>query len=272
MTRFILVPVLGIAALAATVPAGAQVPGWLGRSHIAYADRDRRSSYDARREAYDNGYREGLKEGRKDGRKNESFRFEDEKAFQRADKGYHREFGDIQRYRQSFRSGYADGYGEGYRRYSRSGGRYDDSRGRYEDSRGRYEDSRGRYEGPRGRDGDQPRGRYGNGRAVPRDERDAPVYYPRDPIYRDPLPEYRGPEAYGRYDNRAFENGAEDGYEKGVEDVRKGRSLDPLRHAWYRAGDRRYDSRTASREEYRDLYRRGFQEGYERGYREGRYR
>lgn len=247
MQRFILVPILGIAALAASAPARAQ-SDWLGRAPVSYAEQ-RSSYYDARQAAYDNGYREGLKEGQKDGRRNETFRYQDEKTWQRADKGYHREFGDLSRYRQSFRSGYADGYGAAYQR---SGAVYD--RGRYGDERygsrdGRYGDSRGVYGD--GRYGD-PRVGSGNGRY---------------PGYPQGYP--NGSRAYGGV---AFQNGADDGFEKGQEDARKGRSFDPLRHAWYRAGDRRYESRSGSRDEYRDIYRRGFQEGYDRGYREGRYR
>ena len=68
------------------------------------------------------------------------------------------------------------------------------------------------------------------------------------------------------------QNGARDGYEKGVEDARKNRSFDPLRHAWYRSGDRHFEGRYGSREQYKDLYRDGFRDGYERGYGESRYR
>ena len=70
----------------------------------------------------------------------------------------------------------------------------------------------------------------------------------------------------------AFDNGARDGYEKGLEDLRKNRSFDPRRHSWYRSGDRHYEGRYGSREQYKDVYRQGFQQGYERGYQEGRYR
>ncbi len=244
MKRFILVPLMGIAALAASGQARAQSADWLGRPHVSYGADDRRSYYDSQRVAYDNGYREGLKEGQKEGRKGEAFRFEDEETYRQADKGYHREFGDPVRYRESFRSGYAAGYSEAYRRY-------DNSRGRYED------------------------GRPGYGRAVPRRDPRGPVYYPdnRDtrgyPGGADRYPQYPG--TY-RGNGVAVQNGVQDGYEKGQEDARKGRSFDPLRHAWYRAGDRHYDSRDGSRDQYRDLYRRGFQDGYDRGYREGRYR
>jgi hypothetical protein len=231
MKRHMLVPALGVAALAFAMTAHAQTPGWLdsGRSYSAPAQA---SFYDSQRTAYDNGFREGLKEGEKDGRKNERYSFEDEKTFQRADKGYHREYGGVDRYRQSFRTGYAAGYSDGYRRYAPN---------------------------------------YGNGRAVPR--RDTRGGYPAYPGYpARSNGQYGGYGGYGGYTNVAVQNGINDGYEKGVEDARKNRSFDPLRHAWYRSGDRHYEGRLGSREQYKDLYRQGFREGYERGFREGRYR
>ena len=134
MRRLFLVPALGVAALALTAPLQAQTRGWRddGRAYSA-----QQSFYDSGRVAYDNGFREGLKQGEKDGRKSDPFRYQDEKTFQRADKGYHREYGSVDRYRQSFRTGYSTGYSEAYQRYAPNYG----------------------YGG---------NGRYGNGRAVPR--------------------------------------------------------------------------------------------------------
>ena len=63
-----------------------------------------------------------------------------------------------------------------------------------------------------------------------------------------------------------------EGFEKGQEDARKGRSSDILRHEWYRDGDRHYENRYGSRQQYEDVYRRGFQQGYEEGFRDWRYR
>ena len=98
----------------------------------------------------------------------------------------------------------------------------------------------------------------------------APLYYPDSRSYpsypRDSRDVYRG------YAGPAFQYGVDDGYQKGVEDARKNRSFDPLRHEWYRDGDRHYNSRDGSRQEYKDVYRQGFQQGYDRGFREGRYR
>lgn len=111
MKRLFLVPVLGALAFAVASPASAQ---W-GRP-------DSRPSYgysaEMRRVAYDRGFREGVTEGEKDGRSRDPFRYQDERDFQRADAGYRREYGDIDRYRVTFRQGFADGYEEGYRRYS----------------------------------------------------------------------------------------------------------------------------------------------------------
>ena len=70
----------------------------------------------------------------------------------------------------------------------------------------------------------------------------------------------------------AFELGARDGHEKGVEDARGRDRFDGRRHKWYRDGDRHYEGRFGSREKYKDEYRRGFLAGYERGYRGGGYR
>ena len=74
------------------------------------------------------------------------------------------------------------------------------------------------------------------------------------------------------YNSPAFDNGVREGFEKGQEDARKGRSYDILRHEWYRDGDRHYENRYGSRQQYKDIYRRGFQQGYEEGFRDWRYR
>lgn len=226
MKRVFLAPLMALATWTGTADAAAQPTGWIDHNRGAYS-RDRQSSYDSRRAAYDNGFREGAREGNKDGRKRDAFAYHDEKTFQRADKGYYREFGDPDRYRQSFRAGYAAGYSEAYQRVA-------------------------------------PRGGYGNGR-----EQRGP-YTQRGGSY--PGERYGYPGEYGSYNQIAVQTGLDDGYEKGVEDARKNRSFDALRHTWYRSGDRRYEGRYGSREQYKDLYRQGFREGYERGYRGGRYR
>ena len=67
-----------------------------------------------------------------------------------------------------------------------------------------------------------------------------------------------------------FDNGYRDGVEKGREDARDRDSYDPVRHSWYRSGDRGYNSRYGTREAYKLTYRDGFEAGYEQGYREVR--
>jgi flagellar biosynthesis/type III secretory pathway protein FliH len=243
MKRLMIFPAFAVIALALASPAHAQTRGWLDNNR-SYSAPEQQSFYDARRVAYDNGFREGIKQGEKDGRGNRPFAYQDEKTFQRADKGYHREFGAMERYRQTFRTGYAAGYSDGYERYAPAYG---------------Y----GRY----GNENE----RYGGGRAVPR--RDTGGRYPGAgtyPVYPQQYPGSYG--QYGAYRETAVQNGFRDGYEKGAEDARKSRSFDPVRHAWYRSGDRHYESRYGSREQYKDIYREGFKAGYERGYREGRYR
>jgi len=75
---------------------------------------------------------------------------------------------------------------------------------------------------------------------------------------------------YG-YRSPAAEFGFNEGYEKGREDARDGDRYDPVRHKWYREGDRHYNGRYGSRDEWKYEYREAFKQGYERGYREGRY-
>lgn len=73
----------------------------------------------------------------------------------------------------------------------------------------------------------------------------------------------------GRYGNNSvpFDNGYRDGLEKGREDAGDRDSYDPVRHGWYRSGDRGYNSRYGTRETYKLTYRDGFEAGYEEGYR-----
>jgi flagellar biosynthesis/type III secretory pathway protein FliH len=218
---FLIIPVSGFAQTAAWRLPSSTV---LSRT----ADEAQAPYYDGRRTAYDQGYREGADDGQQDARRGDRFNYRDERAFQRADRGYNRSYGDRERYRHIFRDGYAVGYREAFARFSRSG-RND----------GWYSQNPG------------PRGPYNQQGPYPS----------RGGDYRNG----------GGYYTPAFDSGARDGYEKGQEDVRKRRSFDPLRHSWYRSGDRHYENRYGPREQYKDVYRRGFQQGYERGFREGRY-
>jgi flagellar biosynthesis/type III secretory pathway protein FliH len=140
MKRLFLVPVFGLAALAVSVTAHAQPGGWLDAARASYAADERQGYNDSRRAAYENGFREGARLGERNGRGRSNNSFRNDRAYQRADSGYHRSFGSIDRYRQAFRSGFEAGYADAYRRYGR------DDRGRD----GRW--SGGGYQGqyPRG--------------------------------------------------------------------------------------------------------------------------
>jgi hypothetical protein len=137
MKRLFLASTFSVVGLALASPAGAQLAGGIDLNRPSYADEARQPYNESRRVAYDNGYREGVKEGERDARGRDNFNYQDERAWQRADKGYHRSFGDSNRYQQSFRTGFAAGYSDGYRRfvpdygYSGNGGVYPNARGGY---------------------------------------------------------------------------------------------------------------------------------------------
>ncbi len=242
MRRLFLVPALGVVGLALASPASAQLTGRPDLNRPSYADEARQPYNESRRVAYDNGYREGIKEGERDARRRDVFNYQDERTWQRADKGYHRSFGDSQRYQQTFRTGYAAGYSDSYRRFAPDYG--------YRGNGGIYPNTRGGYGYP-------SQGGYG---------------YPGQGGYGYPGQGGYGYPGQGGYYSPAFANGTNDGYEKGREDARDRDSYDPLRHKWYREGDHDYKSSYGPRQQYENVYRQGFKEGYDRGYREWSYR
>lgn len=75
-----------------------------------------------------------------------------------------------------------------------------------------------------------------------------------------------GSNRYG-YNTPAYDNGFRDGIEKGREDAQDRDSYDPVRHSWYRSGNRGYNSRYGTRDQYKLIYRDGFEAGYDQGYR-----
>ena len=243
MRRLWMVPALGVVGLALAAPASAQLVG-IEVNRPSYTDEGRQPYNESLRVAYDNGYREGIKEGERDGRRRDVFNYQDERTWQRADKGYHRSYGDAGRYQQSFRSGYSNGYSDGYRRYAPNSG--------YEATT--YPSTRGGYGYPQG---SYPQGGYPQGGYPQVGYPQGGTGYPRNGGY-----------AY----SPAFANGTNDGYEKGREDARDRDSYDPNRHKWYREGDHDYKSSYGPRSQYENVYRQGFTEGYDRGYREWSYR
>ena len=250
MRRLFLVPALGVVGLALAAPASAQLTGRNDLNRASYANEARQPYNESRRVAYDNGYREGIKEGERDARRRDVFNYQDERTWQRADKGYHRSVGDWQRYQQTFRTGYAAGYSDSYRRFAPDYG--------YRGNGGIYPNTGGGYGYPsQGGYGSPGQGGYG---------------YPGQGGYGYPGQGGYGYPGQGGYYSPAFANGTNDGYEKGREDARDRDSYDPLRHKWYREGDHDYKSSYGPRQQYENVYRQGFKEGYDRGYREWSYR
>ena len=66
----------------------------------------------------------------------------------------------------------------------------------------------------------------------------------------------------------AYDNGYRDGLEKGREDAGDRNSYDPVRHSWYRSGNRGYNGRYGTRDDYKLVYRDGFEAGYDQAYRQ----
>ena len=104
----------------------------------------------------------------------------------------------------------------------------------------------------------------------PRDDRDGGRAIPRSTPYPDRYPSSRYPNSRGtyRYSSVAFDNGYNDGIDKGREDGRDRDSFDPNRHSRYRSADHGYDKRYGSKDEYKEVYREGFRAGYNDAYRQ----
>ena len=148
MKRLLLVPALGVVGLALASPASAQISALPDLNRPAYApayNDEPQPYYESRRVAYDNGYREGIKEGERDAKRRDAFNYQDERTWQRGDKGYRRSYGDPVRYQQTFRTGYAAGYSDGFRRYAPSYGNGYPRGGAYPNTRGGYGYPQGGY-------------------------------------------------------------------------------------------------------------------------------
>jgi hypothetical protein len=208
MKRTFLVPVLGVLSLALAAPACAQMNR-----------RDARYGYgtvDVRRVAFERGFREGVIEGERDGRSRDAFRYQDERDFQRADIGYSRSYGDLERYRVHFRSGFAEGYAEGYRRHARGNDGRDDGRYGSRPGYGGYSQGRQAYVSPfeiGAREGYE-KGREDEGRRGRADARSHKWYREGDRHYES------------RYGNRdqyknEYRRGFIAGYDRGYREIRR---------------------------------------------------
>jgi hypothetical protein len=71
---------------------------------------------------------------------------------------------------------------------------------------------------------------------------------------------------YG-YNDTAYHQRYDDGYDKGRAAERDNARYDPTREASYRTADHGYTSRYGTKDDYRGVYREGFRAGYDDGYR-----
>jgi hypothetical protein len=95
-------------------------------------------------------------------------------------------------------------------------------------------------------------------------DRSYPNTYPN--AYPNTYPNTNRNSGYG-YNSVPYDNGYRDGLEKGREDANDRDSYDPVRHSWYRSGDRGYNSRYGTKDSYKLAYRDGFEAGYDQAYR-----
>jgi len=195
-------------------------------------DEDRGNRQPAYQAGYDRGYSFGYGHGQYDRDHRSGYDFQC-REYRKADYGYHRSFGDLDRYREGFRAAFLLGYQDGfYGRPLRSG----------------FVGTIG-YRGG----GSGIRGEFGFGYSSS-----------GGGYYRDSGDRYEYAFEMGR------QNGLEKGLEKGRKDFEKRRNFDLNRHDAYRDADDGYRSEYGNKAVYRDGFRRGFEEGYREGYGHGR--
>ena len=153
------------------------------------------------------------KQGEKDGRGSAIVRsYQDERTWQRADKGYNRSFGDLERYRQQFRAGLRRGLSATGTGATRRLPAMAATAARF-----------------------RVRTPYGVSERLRRIRAGARRYYGNQATRTGSTATATTP---------AYPNGLRDGIEKGREDVREApHRYDPLRHEWYRSGDHDYHER-----------------------------
>jgi hypothetical protein len=192
--------------VSALSPSCASAQRWPSAPRSGALDRSQRGTPTAGSNlVFQRGYREGYREGERDGRQRRSFNVGRHDAYRDGDRGYNRDEGDRQRYRDDYRNGFEVGYQAGY---SRVRGSVED-RGR---GRGSFEDRRGSFQEPA-----YARG-YADGFDKGRDDwSDRDRYDPvRHREYRSGdngfSSNYGNRELYRRYYREGFREGYEDGY------------------------------------------------------------
>jgi hypothetical protein len=74
--------------------------------------------------AFRQGLERGTRSGEEDGRANRQFNFENHSDYRSGDRGWNRNYGDLNSWRFEFRLGFERGYRDGYGRYRPGSGRY----------------------------------------------------------------------------------------------------------------------------------------------------
>lgn len=99
MRRIALLPALVlVAASGCAAPLSAQAPWQVSSRPVAF----------------ERGYDRGVRAGMEDWRRREAYQYVDEIEYRRADEGYRRDYGSLERYKDEFRRGYRLGYRDGY--------------------------------------------------------------------------------------------------------------------------------------------------------------
>ena len=201
-----LVGVSLVAALTAPVSLSAQA---INRSPIWAAQAGTRA-------AYDRGFQEGQRDGERDARGRQTFDVRRHDAYRDGDRGYSRQYGDRNRYREEFRHGFEEGYRVSFERVRgsvRGQGRYGDVYRRGGVNEPAY--ARGYADGfDKGRDDFKDRNRYDPLRHG--DYRDGDNGYDRD---------YGSKDAYKQYYREGFRSGYEDGFRGGNRRIGRGWQL-----------------------------------------------
>ena len=168
------------------------------------------------RAAYDRGFQEGRRDGENDARGRQTFDVRRHDAYRDGDRGYSRQDGDRNRYREEFRRGFEAGYRSSFERSRAVSDRqrgYPGGDRRSGINEPAY--ARGYADGfDKGRDDFKDRNRYDALRHG--DYRDGDNGYNRD---------YGSKDAYKQYYREGFRSGYEDGYRGGDRRVGRGWGL-----------------------------------------------
>lgn len=188
----------------------------------------------AKQHGYRHGYVDGYHHGGEDRRDRAGYDYRGQ-DFERADRGYDRNMGDLDDFQKAYRKGYRDGYDDGYNGRDRRMQADDDYRGGWDRGRDYDDDDRGGWD------------RGGRDRNIPDVSRDA---------------------KWTSMEPKAI--GYRDGVEVGLYDWINQRRYNPHDNHWYSDADHWYDQASTKRN-FKSEYRRGFQVGYDEAFQSDRW-